>query len=151
MRRSICRLFDYRLRRHETTAARIRILPHPKQRKKNMDTIFAATVLRRIEDNPQRHNQNWWVLDDSSGAVMCVAGWACHISGDMFITDEDGESCSRVRDRDGIEWGIEVRAAHLFGINLGTSAALFHVADNAHALRRLRAIVSGNQSWWMVA
>lgn len=81
-------------------------------------------------------------LDLTCGTTMCLAGWACHLSGekiDWTVTEEDGDKRVAHRLKSGA--AIEDRAAELLEIDWEDAGNLFYAYNEETALDHLTQLI----------
>lgn len=91
------------------------------------------------------YNQANWHNDTECGTSMCVAGWACYLQGDQFI------SFGEIITADGREIDIPLRAAELLGLDPRVAEMLFFDVSPISALDKLRRISEGDDTWHVYA
>lgn len=111
---------------------------------------LAARILAEIEAHPEMHEQGTWrTVRPSCGTTMCVAGWACHLSGDEFHGGHAGfefTDFDEVRRPNGAIHSVLSAAAEHLELDSWAAEDLFY-RGKAGALRALRAIVAGDPNW----
>ena len=76
---------------------------------------LAYRALDAIDADPKAWDQGVWIKRDECGTAACFAGWACLLSGDNPVFDEDDVTTGRVvRGQD--DYFIPRRAAQLLGV-----------------------------------
>lgn len=102
-------------------------------------------VREQITSHPETHDQGDWALKrPGCGTTLCIAGWACQLSGEQLRWFEDeteeGDPLRRANyTRSG--GSIWDRAGELLGLSLPEAGRLFHNMDNADALARLDELI----------
>lgn len=109
---------------------------------------LAWRVLDHIDAHSEQHNQSLWMMNAPCGTVACLAGWACLLSGDRPVEDEDGDIDHEVWVGGDIR-GVGERAAELLGIphqplrQLPYGHELFNPLNSREDLGRLVAEIFG--------
>lgn len=112
----------------------------------NLD--LALEVREMIKMHPERHSQKTWAREESCGTTMCIAGWACHLSGLDFLMTLNESNCDcgcgagmieALKLKDGRE--VDHAAADLLGLDRHTASSLFYTVDNDAALDMLDRLI----------
>jgi hypothetical protein len=85
-------------------------------------------------------------LELTCGTTMCLAGWACHLSGekiDWTATEEQGDQFVAHRLKNG--QAIEDRAVELLEIDWDSAGDLFYAYDEEVALDRLTQLIEDGE------
>lgn len=87
-------------------------------------------------------DENFVLVEGSCATTMCIAGWACHLSGEKFDwTDAELEDNRLVVSKLTSGAEIETRAEELLGVNEYDVSLLFYAFNETVALDHLDQVI----------
>ena len=110
--------------------------------KLNVDLMLA--VREQITSHPETHYQGDWARRTECGTTLCIAGWACVLSGQELrwydTEDEQGRFVARA-DYASLGEPIWSKANELLGLSDQEGGHLFYAMDGAMALAKLDELI----------
>lgn len=119
---------------------------------------LAQKIYDTITAKPELWDQHTWaafndqptdadeIVEGSCGTTMCLAGWACHLSGEKIDWAngemQDGKWVAH-RLKSGEQ--VEERATQLLDIDWEDAGWLFYAYDEEQALSRLKQVIENGR------
>lgn len=116
------------------------------------NTELAKKIMRAITEKPDQWDQHRWaaiqpepnveIVDGTCGTTMCLAGWACFLSGEKInwrTAEAEGSQLVAHHLENGRS--IEDRAVELLDIDWDDANALFYAYDEDTAKDHLQQVI----------
>lgn len=108
-----------------------------------MNKELMRKILTQIEETPEKWNQRTWSNNTACGTTLCVAGWACVLSGYRLISPQEdvpaAEDYVRRSDvRSDEMFLIETLGRDLLELDRDQAEELFYTTDHEEVLNILR-------------
>ncbi len=110
----------------------------------NVDLL--RRTLETVEAQPERWSQGDWrhKFADRCDTVMCFAGWACQLNGEVWADTVDPEAAETLVIVDGKFVPVGYRATEILGLRNDQADRLFY-AEKEELSRQVRAIIAEAQ------